>query len=103
MSDSKQQSNIAVIGGGSWGTTLASLLCRNAKVTLWARDTAVVDEINQTHRHTRYLGDLPINKKLKATADIETALRDKLLAKPKQDADIDEMTATQEEPALEEA
>ena len=56
------------------GTTLASLLCRNAKVTLWARDTAVVDEINQTHRHSRYLGDLALNKKLKATNDLETAL-----------------------------
>ena len=74
MGDSKQRTHIAVIGGGSWGTTLASLLCRNTKVTLWARDTAVVDEINQTHRHSRYLGDLPLNKKLKATNDLETAL-----------------------------
>ena len=74
MSDSKQQTHIAVIGGGSWGTTLASLLCRNAKVTLWARDTAVVDEINQAHRHPRYLGDLALNGKLKATNDPETAL-----------------------------
>ena len=74
MSDSKKRTHIAVIGGGSWGTTLASLLCRNAKVTLWARDTAVVDEINQTHRHSRYLGDLALNKKLKATNDLGTAL-----------------------------
>ena len=74
MSDSKQRTHIAVIGGGSWGTTLASLLCRNARVTLWARDTAVVDEINQTHRHSRYLGDLALNRKLKATNDLETAL-----------------------------
>lgn len=74
MGDSKKWTHIAVIGGGSWGTTLASLLCRNARVTLWARDTAVVDEINQAHRHSRYLGDLPLNKKLKATNDLETAL-----------------------------
>lgn len=74
MSDSKKRTHIAVIGGGSWGTTLASLLCRNAKVTLWARDTAVVDEINQTHRHPRYLDDLALNRKLKATDDLETAL-----------------------------
>ena len=74
MSVSKQRTHIAVIGGGSWGATLASLLCRNAKVTLWARDTAVVDEINQTHRHPRYLDDLALNRKLTATNDLETAL-----------------------------
>ena len=36
-------------------------------------------------------------------ADIEQQLRDKLLMKSRHEADIDEMTASQEEPALEEA
>ncbi|MDB4453162.1 NAD(P)H-dependent glycerol-3-phosphate dehydrogenase, partial [bacterium] len=29
---------VALLGGGSWGTTVASLVSRNAEVMLWARD-----------------------------------------------------------------
>ena len=70
------QTRIAVIGGGSWGTTLASLISRNAKVTLWARDEAVVDEINGAHTHQRYLKDLELNPLLVATTDLSEALTD---------------------------
>ena len=65
---------LAVIGGGSWGTTLASLVSRNAQVTLWARDAGVVREINDTHTHARYLEGLSLNPLLRATTDLETAL-----------------------------
>ncbi|MBD3775003.1 MAG: NAD(P)H-dependent glycerol-3-phosphate dehydrogenase, partial [Rhodobacteraceae bacterium] len=37
---------VGLLGGGSWGTSVASLVARNAPVTLWARDGATVDEIN---------------------------------------------------------
>jgi glycerol-3-phosphate dehydrogenase len=40
---------VAVFGGGSWGTTVAALTCRNAPVTLWARNPDTVDEINREH------------------------------------------------------
>lgn len=70
------QTRIAVIGGGSWGTTLASLISRNANVTLWARDEAVVDEINGAHTHQRYLKDLELNPLLVATTDLSEALTD---------------------------
>ena len=66
--------NIAVIGGGSWGTTVASLVSRNANVTLWARDAAAVDEINNQHRNSRYLGDATLHPNLKATHDIQQAI-----------------------------
>lgn len=66
MADSK----LAVIGGGSWGTTVASLASRNADVTLWARDPNTVDEINREHRNSRYLGDAALNPTLRANADI---------------------------------
>jgi glycerol-3-phosphate dehydrogenase (NAD(P)+) len=29
---------IGLLGGGSWGTTVAALATRNAPVMLWARD-----------------------------------------------------------------
>lgn len=70
------QTRIAVIGGGSWGTTLASLVSRNAQVTLWARDEAVVNEINTAHTHERYLGGLELNPLLFATTDLRQALTD---------------------------
>ena len=46
--------NFAVIGAGSWGTTLANLLSNNGhKVMLWAREPEVVAGIN-TDRHNPY-------------------------------------------------
>ena len=65
---------IAVIGGGSWGTTVASLVSRNANVTLWARDNNTVNEINAEHRNSRYLGELPLNPSLVATTDLLEAI-----------------------------
>ena len=67
-------SNIAVIGGGSWGTTVASLISRTSSVTLWARDSTTVDDINQNHLNRGYLGDLALNPKLRATHDIREAI-----------------------------
>jgi len=65
---------LAVIGGGSWGTTVASIASRKASVTLWARSHNTVDEINRDHRNSRYLGDANLNAALTATADIEAAV-----------------------------
>ena len=67
---------IGVIGGGSWGTTVASLVSRNADTVLWARDPATVDDINGSHRNSRYLGDAPLNPKLRATHALSEAVSD---------------------------
>ncbi|MGQ3055680.1 MAG: 2-dehydropantoate 2-reductase N-terminal domain-containing protein, partial [Nevskia sp.] len=67
---------IAVLGAGSWGTTVASLASRNTQTTLWARDPATADEINREHRNTRYLKDLPLCSRLLATASMAEAVRD---------------------------
>ena len=40
---------VGLLGGGSWGTTVASLVTRNAPVTLWARNRDTVEEINTQH------------------------------------------------------
>jgi len=47
------------MGGGSWGTTVASLVSRNAPATLWARNADTVDEINTNHTNETYLPDPP--------------------------------------------
>ena len=36
---------VAVIGGGSWGTTVAHLCAKNVPTTLWARRREVAEEI----------------------------------------------------------
>jgi glycerol-3-phosphate dehydrogenase (NAD(P)+) len=63
-----------LLGGGSWGTTVASLIARNAPVKIWARCRDTVDEINRDHRNSRYLPGANLNSKLEATHRIEEAV-----------------------------
>lgn len=44
---------VSSLGGGSWGTTVASLVARNAPITLWARSQDTVDEINSQHTNQK--------------------------------------------------
>ncbi|TDG15420.1 NAD(P)H-dependent glycerol-3-phosphate dehydrogenase [Seongchinamella unica] len=67
--------NIAVLGGGSWGTTVASLVARNTGVTLWARNPDTVEEINTRHSNERYLPGFRLVDRLRATNDIGQAVR----------------------------
>lgn len=64
----------ALLGGGSWGTTVASLIARNAPVKLWARDESTVDEINGQHTNSKYLPGARLNSKLGATGSIKKAV-----------------------------
>ncbi len=64
-----------MIGGGSWGTSVASLMSRNADVILWARSSETVTEINQSQRNSRYLADLALHPNLKATTDLGQAVK----------------------------
>ena len=66
--------NVTLLGGGSWGTTVASLLARQTPTVLWARDLQTVDEINQQHTNERYLPGARLHQNLKATGDIEAAV-----------------------------
>ena len=64
---------VTVLGGGSWGTTVASLAAANAETLLWARDSDVADEINTEHRNARYLEDRALPESLRATSDLAEA------------------------------
>jgi glycerol-3-phosphate dehydrogenase (NAD(P)+) len=66
---------VTVLGGGSWGTTIASLVARNTPTLLWARNAATVDEINENHTNERYLPKARLSQRLKATDDLEAAVR----------------------------
>ena len=65
---------VGLLGGGSWGTTVASLVARNAPTKLWARDQATVSEVNERHTNEKYLPGARLCEKLGATADIEEAV-----------------------------
>jgi len=68
---------VSVLGGGSWGTTVASLLARKKTPTLlWARSPQTVDEINHERTNRRYLNDARLSSRLEATVDLERAVRD---------------------------
>jgi len=65
--------NISVLGGGSWGTVLANLAASNQhSVTLWMRDSSVIDEVNRNKRNSKYLPQLELEEGIKATDDIST-------------------------------
>ncbi len=63
-----------LLGGGSWGTTVAALIARNAPITMWARSQDTVDEINMHHSNTKYLPDAVLPKNVRATNDVEEAV-----------------------------
>ncbi|MCU0990715.1 MAG: glycerol-3-phosphate dehydrogenase, partial [Xanthomonadales bacterium] len=63
-----------LLGGGSWGTTVASLIARNAPVKIWARCDETVKEINESHRNSKYLPGATLHSKLVATHRIEEAV-----------------------------
>jgi len=69
-----KRSKIAVLGGGSWGTTTASVISRQCDATLWARDTQIVSEINQHHTNSRYLANATLHPKLTATTELQVAV-----------------------------
>ena len=68
--------NVTVLGGGSWGTTVASLTTARNPTVLWARDGEVAREVNDEHTNTRYLPDLRLPRRLRATDDLEKAVAD---------------------------
>ena len=69
--------NTGLVGGGSWGTTMAALIARNAPVTMWARNPDTVEEINSEHTNRKYLPDARLPKAVRATVDIEEAVASK--------------------------
>ena len=67
---------IAVLGAGSWGTTVASLLAAHHDCTIWARDPGLAREIYERDTNSRYLPGFALPSSLKATADLEKAVHD---------------------------
>jgi glycerol-3-phosphate dehydrogenase (NAD(P)+) len=65
---------LAVIGAGSWGTTVAALASANAPTTLWARRPDLAEEINSAHTNDAYLPSFELPAELCATTSMEEAV-----------------------------
>lgn len=67
----------AVLGAGSWGTTIAKVLADAGRdVRIWARRDSLAAEISQRHRNESYLPGITLPVGLGATSDIDEALED---------------------------
>jgi glycerol-3-phosphate dehydrogenase (NAD(P)+) len=65
---------VTVLGGGSWGTTVASLVSRNTETVLWAREPAICAEINERHTNLAYLPGIDLHEDLRAESDLGAAV-----------------------------
>ena len=63
--------SVGVIGGGSWGTTVAHIAAHNAPTLLWCRSTEVAASISDHNRNDQYLADYELHPDLMASTDIE--------------------------------
>jgi len=69
-----RQVQVAVLGAGSWGTTVASLAAANAATTLWARRADLATEIDERHENNAYLPGMSLHPTLRATSSLEDAV-----------------------------
>ena len=70
------QHKFAVIGGGSWATAIAKMLCTNLPEIAWyMRNDDAISHIKEFHHNPNYLSSVEFNtSKLKLTSDINEAV-----------------------------
>lgn len=67
--------NVGVIGAGSWGTALASLLCDNGhEVTVWSIDAQEIQMLEEEHEHKLKLPGVKLQESMKFTVDLQTTI-----------------------------
>ncbi len=66
--------NVAVIGAGSWGTTVAALAAENTPTVLWARRAELARQIDEAKVNPEYLPSFPLPDELRATDSLATAV-----------------------------
>jgi ketopantoate reductase len=66
---------VSIIGAGSWGTTVAALASRNTPTLLWSRRSALAEQIDRDHENGDYLPGFRLPDQLRATDDLERAVR----------------------------
>jgi glycerol-3-phosphate dehydrogenase (NAD(P)+) len=64
---------VTVLGGGSWGTAVASLVSKYHETILWVRRPGLAEEIRDRHTNDAYLAGFRLPAELTATADLAAA------------------------------
>eukprot|EP01023_Acetabularia_acetabulum_P005139 TRINITY_DN12109_c0_g1_i1.p1 TRINITY_DN12109_c0_g1~~TRINITY_DN12109_c0_g1_i1.p1 ORF type:complete len:446 (-),score=61.61 TRINITY_DN12109_c0_g1_i1:1386-2693(-) len=70
---------VAVLGGGSFGTAIATVLARNKlsmEVVIAMRDEKLCQDINQRHINTKYFSEFCLPPNITAVVDASLALQD---------------------------
>ncbi len=71
---------VGVIGGGSWGTSIANILGLNGfEALLYVRNPEQRQEINEEHQNSRYLRGFDLSPKVRAVETVEEAARNSKL------------------------
>lgn len=65
---------VVVLGAGSWGTTVASLVAAKNPVMIWGRNAEVVEEIRTERTNSAYLPGCELPAALDATDDLDKAV-----------------------------
>ena len=74
MAAAQREPKVVVLGGGSWGTTVASICARRGPTLQWVRSEETAADINEKHRNSKYLGDdVELSPTLQATTDFSEA------------------------------
>jgi glycerol-3-phosphate dehydrogenase (NAD(P)+) len=80
--------NIAILGDGGWGTTLAILLSRKGfKVTVWGAFPKYTDHLNKKRVNIKFLPGIKIPRNIEITHNLKNAIVNKqliILAVPSQ-------------------
>ena len=65
---------VAVLGAGSWGSTMASLVAPRHPTVLWARSSEVARAVDEDHANPKYLPGFELAPELRATDDLAEAV-----------------------------
>lgn len=69
--------NLAIIGGGSWGTALALVLGpRFPQIRLWVYETDLAERMAASRENDVYLPGFQLEKHVQVTSDLPTALEE---------------------------
>ena len=67
---------VAVVGAGSWGTTIAHTLADTASVALWARDPVLAAELAERRTNQRHLPGAHLDPRVAVHSDLAAAVGD---------------------------
>jgi glycerol-3-phosphate dehydrogenase (NAD(P)+) len=68
--------NVAMVGAGSWGTTLALVLHQNGhQVRCWAYEKSIIDDIQKTGTNKAFLPEIPIPEEINFLSDLNSAVK----------------------------